>query len=81
MTAVKAGKVYGVLPYNWYSANQGSVMADAYYIGTVLYPDEFSDVDPEKKADEIYSFLVGEPVFNQMDNLFSNQAFKRINLK
>jgi iron complex transport system substrate-binding protein len=56
-------------------------MADAYYIGTVLYPDEFSDVDPEKKADEIYSFLVGEPVFNQMDNLFSNQAFKRINLK
>ena len=78
MTAVKAGEVYGVLPYNWYHANQGSVMADAYFIGTVLYPDAFSDVDPAKKADEIYTFLVGEPVFDGMNSLFGNQAFKRI---
>ena len=81
MTAVKAGEVYGVLPYNWYHANQGSVMADAYFIGTVLYPDAFSDIDPAKKADEIYTFLVGEPVFNEMDDLFENQVFKRISME
>ncbi len=81
MTAVQAGEVYGVLPYNWYAANQGSVMADAYFIGTVLYPDAFSDVDPTEKADEIYTFLVGEPVFDEMDSLFDNQAFKRISLE
>ncbi|WAI00437.1 iron ABC transporter substrate-binding protein [Methanogenium organophilum] len=81
MTAVQADEVYGVLPYNWYTANQGSVMADAYFIGTVLYPEEFSDVDPAEKADEIYTFLVGEPVFDEMDSLFDNQAFKRISLE
>ena len=81
MTAVQTGEVYGVLPYNWYSVNHGSVMADAYYIGTVLYPEEFSDVSPTEKADEIYTFLVGEPVFDEMDGLFDNQAFKRISLQ
>ena len=81
MTAVQAGEVYGVLPYNWYNQNQGSVMADAYFIGTVLYPDAFSDVDPATKADEIYTFLVGEPVFDEMNSLFDNQVFKRINLE
>ncbi|MDE4908760.1 iron ABC transporter substrate-binding protein [Methanogenium marinum] len=80
MTAVQAGEVYGVLPYNCYSINHGSVMADAYFIGTVLYPEEFSDVDPANKADEIYTFLVGEPVFDEMDALFDGMAFKRTNL-
>ncbi|WFN34466.1 iron ABC transporter substrate-binding protein [Methanogenium sp. S4BF] len=81
MTAVQAGEVYGVLPYNWYSINHGSVMADAYFIGTVLYPDAFSDVDPAEKADEIYAFLVGEPVFDEMDSLFDRKAFKRISME
>ncbi|WP_460006658.1 iron ABC transporter substrate-binding protein [Methanogenium cariaci] len=81
MTAVQAGEVYGVLPYNWYTANHGSVMADAYFIGTVLYPDAFSDVDPAKKADEIYTFLVGEPVYDKMDGLFENKVFERISLE
>ena len=81
MTAVQAGEVYGVLPYNCYSINHGSVMADAYFIGTVLYPDAFSDVDPTEKADEIYTFLVGEPVFDEMDSLFDNLVFKRISLE
>lgn len=80
LSAVKACEVYGVLPYNWYSQNQGSIMADAYYIGTVLYPDRFADIDSAKKADEIYTFLVGEPVFDQMNAEFSNLVFTRIEL-
>lgn len=66
LTAVKAGEVYGVLPYNWYSSNQGSVIAASYYVGTVVYPDRFADIDPEVKADEIYTFLFGEPVYETM---------------
>ncbi|KAF1076162.1 iron ABC transporter substrate-binding protein [Methanogenium sp. MK-MG] len=81
MTAVQAGEVYGVLPYNWYTVNHGSVMADAYFIGTVLYPEEFSDVNPGEKADEIYTFLVGEPVYDKMDRLFDEKSFERINLE
>jgi len=80
LDAVKSGEVYGVLPYNWYTSNHGSVLADAYYIGSVLYPDQFADVDPAAKADEIYTFLVDGPVFDQMNAAFSNVAFTQLEL-
>ncbi len=80
LSAVKTGQVYGVLPYNLYTQNLGSVLADAWYIGKVLYPERFNDIDPEKKADEIYTFLVSAPVFGQMDNMFRQMAFKPVRL-
>jgi iron complex transport system substrate-binding protein len=80
LSAVKAKRVYGVLPYNWYSRNFGSVLADAWYIGKTLYPDKFVDIVPEKKADEIYKFLVSKPVFNAMNTSFKNMIFQPIDL-
>jgi iron complex transport system substrate-binding protein len=80
LSAVKRGDVYAVLPYNWYTINHGSMIADAYYIGSVLYPEEFSDVDPIAKADDIYTFLVGEPVFDQMNEAFNGLVFTKIEL-
>ncbi|MGB9940322.1 iron ABC transporter substrate-binding protein, partial [Methanosarcina sp.] len=38
LSAVKNGKVYGVIPYNFYSTNYESVLANAYFAGKVLYP-------------------------------------------
>lgn len=78
LTAVRDGRVYGVLPYNWYTSNHGSILANAYYIGSVLYPERFTDIDPRRTADDIYSFLVGRPVFDEMDRLFGNLAFAQI---
>lgn len=75
LSSVKAGKVYGVLPYNWYSQNFGNILADAYFIGSVLFPERFSDVDPAAKADEIYRFLVGEPVFSRLNAAFGGRVF------
>jgi iron complex transport system substrate-binding protein len=80
LTAVREGRVYWVLPYNWYSSNHGSILANAYYIGSVLYPERFADIDPRQTADDIYSFLVGRPVFGEMNRLFSNLAFAPIPL-
>lgn len=81
LAAVQSGKVYGLLPYNWYSQNFGSILADAYYVGKVLYPERFKDVDPVVQADAIYSFLVGKPVFGEMNRLFSGQAFRQVPLR
>ncbi len=75
LAAVKEGKVYGLLPYNWYSENFGSELANAYFIGKILYPERFADVDPKAKADEIFTFLVGKPVFTDMNALFSGLAY------
>lgn len=81
LTAVHAGKVYGVLPYNSYSINYGSALANAYFVGTLVHPNRFNELDPAQKADEIYTFLVGKPVFQQMDQCFEHRAFKAIQLK
>ncbi len=78
LTAVKKGQIYGVLPYNWYAQNFGSILVDAYFIGKLLYPHRFRDIDPSAKADEIYSFLVGKPVFKEMDRMFQGLVFKKI---
>ncbi|MFP4481959.1 MAG: iron ABC transporter substrate-binding protein [Thermovirgaceae bacterium] len=80
LSAVQEGKVYGVLPFNWYTTNYGSVLANAYFVGKVLYPERFEDVDPAEKADKIYEFLVGKPVFKDMNDLFEDLAYKKIDL-
>lgn len=66
LTAFKTGRVYSLLPFNFYSTNIGTALADAYAAGKILYPDRFADIDAEKKADEIYAFLVGKPVYAEM---------------
>jgi iron complex transport system substrate-binding protein len=78
LSAVKNKKTYCVLPYNWYTQNFGSILADAWYIGKVLYPERFKDVEPRKKADDIYEFLVSKPVFNSMNFLFQNMVFQPV---
>ena len=65
--AFQNGDLYGVLPYNWHHINYGTVLASSFYVGSVLYPEEFSDIDPERKADEIYEMLVGEPIYGYME--------------
>ncbi|MYL81850.1 ABC transporter substrate-binding protein [Desulfovibrio aerotolerans] len=75
LSAVAKGHVYSVLPYNWYSTNYGSLLANAAFIGKTLYPDRFADVDPVVEADTIYTFLVGRPVFGEMNARFGNLAF------
>ena len=80
LRAVQEGKVYGVLPYNWYTQNFGSIFANAYFIGKLLYPEKFEDIDPVEKADEIYTFLVDKTVFQEMNATFQHLAFQQIPL-
>ncbi len=78
LTAVRNGNVYGLFPYNYYTTNIDTALADAYFVGKTIYPESFTDVDPEKKADEIYSFLVGKPVYDAMKSDWD--AFTKIRL-
>ncbi len=78
LKAVKEGRVYGYLPYNYYTTNIDTAIADAYFMGKTLFPQAFEDVDPEKKADEIYEFLLGKPMYERMAADFG--GFKKIDL-
>jgi len=63
-------ELYVVMPFNWYTTNFSTVLADAYYIGSVLYPERFSDISSEEKADEIYAALLGTGVYAAMKEAF-----------
>ena len=78
LKSVKNGNVYGVLPYNFYNTNYETVLADSYFIGKTLYPDQFSDIDPRVKADEIYTKFVGKPAFAQINEDYKNLGFTKI---
>lgn len=70
MEAFKENKIYGVHPYNWYSTNYATVLANAWYIASVLYPGRFAGVDPAEKANEIYRQFLGKGVYDELKSEF-----------
>lgn len=76
--AIKDGEVYGLLPTRFYGNLHGSSIANAYYVGSVLNPNRFEDVDPTAKADEIYDTLLGTGVYDRLAEKFG--GFKKITL-
>lgn len=79
LRAFKNGAVYGFLPYNYYTTNVDTALADAYFMGKTVYPEAFQDVNPEIKADEIYRFLLGQDLYRRMAEDFG--GFKKLDFK
>ncbi len=63
LQAVKNENVYTMLGYNNYYTNIEIAMADCYYAGSVVYPEQFLDVDPVEKAKEIFEFMHGSSTY------------------
>ncbi len=59
LAAVKSGRVYALLPYNYYNTNIELAFIDAFAIGKALSPKAFADVSLTKKADEILRAFTG----------------------
>ena len=78
LAAVRDGRVYGLFPYNAYTQNFEAIFANAYYVGKVLYPERFADIDPMAKAEEICAFINGAPAFELLNRQYGGMAFTRI---
>ncbi len=59
LSAVKTGKVYSQISFRSNAANLETALADAYYAASVIYPEQFKDIDPVAKAGEIFEKLLG----------------------
>jgi iron complex transport system substrate-binding protein len=59
LTAVQNGKVYSQISFRSSASNLETALADAYYAACVIYPEQFQDVDPVAKAQEIFVMLLG----------------------
>ena len=78
LSAVKNGEVYAVNPHTSMNVNHETSLANAYYSGKVLYPEQFADVDPVAKADEIYTYVVGAPVYEQLKSHVQNLSYQKV---
>ena len=66
LKAVKNGQIYTQISYNYNSTNMEIAIANAYYAGKVIYPERFADVDPIRKADEIFAIMLGQPFYEKL---------------
>lgn len=76
LQAVKNGNIYAQVSYNYNSTNIEIAVVDAYYAGMIIYPDKFADIDFEKKADEIFTLMLGEPYLQKLND--SGQGFSKL---
>lgn len=66
LKAVKNGKTYTLYPSNFYRTNVELIFANAYFIGKILFPEKFKDIDPHAKAREIIKNFVGKDVYEEL---------------
>ena len=59
LTAVQEGKVYSQISFRSSASNLETALADAYYAACVMFPEQFRDIDPVVKAQEIFEMLLG----------------------
>ena len=61
LQAFQNGKIYQMPNYNSHVYNVDVSLLNAYYIGSLVYPELFADVDLEAKAAEIFDMFDGRP--------------------
>ena len=77
MSAIKNKKVHNLLTYCLYSYNKEEMFANSYYVGKILYPEEFADVDIDKKTEEIFIKFNGDNGGDAAKNITSHyKAFE-----
>jgi iron complex transport system substrate-binding protein len=67
LIAVENGNLYQYPSSTSYYSNVEIPIVNAYYVASILYPEQFKDIDFEAKANEIFKFFLG--VDDYLDNL------------
>jgi len=78
LRAFRNRAVYTTLPYNYYTTNVEIVFINAYFIGRVLYPKEFADVEIESKARKMLKEFVGKDVYDEF--MEEKKFYKRMSI-
>ncbi|MFP4620722.1 MAG: iron ABC transporter substrate-binding protein [Bacteroidales bacterium] len=72
--AFKNRNIHGVHPYNWYSTNYATVLANSWYVASILYPDKFRETDIIAKTDSIYKQFLGKSVYSKMKEQYGEYS-------
>ena len=64
--AVKNKRAYSQISFRFNAVNVEIALADTYYAGKVIFPERFADIDPAKKADEIFEMMLGIKCYDML---------------
>ena len=78
LTAVQEGRVYSQISFRSFASNLETALADTYYAASVIYPEQFKDVDPVAKAGEIFEKLLGSNPYEDLKE--AGYAFRPIRI-
>ena len=59
LSAFQGDKVYQYPSSTSYYANVEIPLVNSYYVGSVIFPEQFADIDFEEKANEIFELFLG----------------------
>ena len=68
LKAVKEGDVYSQIAFRSCASNLDTALADAVYAATIIYPEQFKDIDPIEKTGEIFEMLLGTNPYIDLKN-------------
>jgi iron complex transport system substrate-binding protein len=55
-----------------------TALINIYNLGMAIYPEQFEDINRSLIAEEIYTFLLGKDLYEEMTNLFGSPGVIRI---
>lgn len=76
--AIETDRTYSILPHASYHHNYGSMLANAYFVGKTVYPDQFADVEIGSKTDEIFEAMLGRGLADELRD--THDPFQRVDL-
>ncbi|MDD3585995.1 MAG: ABC transporter substrate-binding protein [Thermoguttaceae bacterium] len=78
LDAVKKNRLYGLYPNNSYNTNYAALLANAWFIGSITYPDQFQDVKIDEKINEMFQFMLNNPFMPQCPKEIKSKVYKTI---
>lgn len=73
LKAFQKRQAYVVWPHNMYNVNFSSVLINLYFIGKVVRPQTFHDINLEKKSAEIFQLFFKQNLLKQMQKNYGKQ--------
>lgn len=66
LSAVRENRVFSQISFRSSAANLETALADAYYAATMIYPEQFSDIEIAEKTGEIFETLLGSNPYEDL---------------
>ncbi|TCO05410.1 ABC transporter substrate-binding protein [Natronoflexus pectinivorans] len=71
LQAVQNNKVHFLMPHNWYSTNFETVLTNAWYVASILYPDAVTPLMFKEKSTSIYEYMLGNDVSEELIKMYN----------